>query len=166
MIDPDEQDATGVFKWLVALPCRAEVCDGLDNDCSGAADDGPDGDGDGAAACDCAPADGGTYAIPGEVTGLTIDADARTLRWNSATQAAGSSTLHNVLRGSLRELPVGGGASETCLSVGQAAATLADPAVPIQHEGFWYLVRGRNACGVGTYGASSGGVERISVTCP
>jgi hypothetical protein len=35
---------------------------------------------------------------------------------------------------------------------------------------YWYLVRGRNACGIGTYGfrgvGSVSGPERTSNTCP
>jgi hypothetical protein len=33
-------------------------------------------------------------------------------------------------------------------------------------SGFWYLVRGRNACGTGTYGLESTGRERIVAACP
>ncbi|MES2645054.1 MAG: MopE-related protein [Myxococcota bacterium] len=57
-VDCDDQDAT-------VNPLAAELCgDAVDNDCSGAADDGADADGDGAHACDdCDDADG--FAFPG-----------------------------------------------------------------------------------------------------
>jgi len=33
-------------------------------------------------------------------------------------------------------------------------------------SGFYYLVRGVNVCGVGSYGADSAGAERTSPACP
>lgn len=41
----------------------------------------------------------------------------------------------------------------------------ADLEIPAPARGYWYLYRGRNACGLGTYGFASGGTERISTAC-
>ncbi len=70
-VDCDDLDAT-------VNPGATDRCgDGLDQDCSGAADDGPDLDGDGADACvDCDDADG--FAFPGAAeacNGLDDDCD-------------------------------------------------------------------------------------------
>ena len=43
-----------------------------------------------------------------------------------------------------------GAYSGTCLP-GGAAGTMADPASPGARDGFWYLVRGKNACGKQRY---------------
>jgi hypothetical protein len=61
------------------------------------------------------------------------------------------------------QLPVGSGASEICL--GAFASTATDTAVPATGASFWYLVRGRNACGSGSYGTGQGG-PRITPVCP
>ncbi len=115
-------------------------------------------------ACDCAPLDPGVNAVPSEVTGLGAGAaGGLTLSWDAAT-GAGSATVHDVIRGSLAELPVGGGAGEFCLASGIAAATATDGAVPGPGDGFWYLVRGRNACGSGPYGPAA--LPRLSTACP
>jgi len=47
-----------------------------------------------------------------------------------------------------------------------SAATAVDPDEPASGEGFWYLVRGRNVCGSGTYGYHSDGTENSTTTCP
>jgi hypothetical protein len=92
-------------------------------------------------------------------------ADKVTLRWNSAAPGAGTATVHEVLRGALSQLPVGSGASEVCLASAGVGTTTTDPEGPSQGQGFWYLVRGSNACGVGTYGAATSGT-RVSSACP
>ncbi len=96
-----------------------------------------------------------------EVSGLVALADKETLEW--APSAPGA--LYDVVRGLTSELPVGAGASETCVAGSHAATSLADDAVPPAGESSWYLVRGRNACGVGTYGEESGGEERATAAC-
>ncbi|MEW5807642.1 MAG: hypothetical protein AB1756_09900, partial [Acidobacteriota bacterium] len=127
----------------------------------------PDGDSDGMAdACDCAPADEGATKAPSEVRNLRLGWDKKTLTWYSAASGAGQGTVHDVLRFSLSELPVGTGPSETCLASGVEEGRAEDSQSPVAGEGFGYLVRGRNSCGVGTYGFSSDGSERTSDACP
>jgi len=118
-----------------------------------------DADGDGRDnLADCRPDDPTLIAPPGEVAGLLFAADRTTLMWDSAQPSAGSATVHQVLRGA--QLPVGSGA-EACLSPGTPASSVADAELPSAGAGFWYLVRARNACGVGSYGAA-----RTSGACP
>jgi hypothetical protein len=97
---------------------------------------------------------------------VTFAADRLTLSWNSAAPQAGTGTTHQVLRGAVQGLPVGGAGAETCLSGGTPATSLGDPAVPLIGTAFWYLVRGVNSCGAGGYGTTSGGQGRLSSTCP
>lgn len=116
--------------------------------------------------CDCAPTDGTVFAIPVEVAGVTLPPDKSTLNWTSAQPTSGSSTVHDVLRGALAQLPVGSGTGESCVVSGTSAATASDSALPAAGDGFWYLVRARNLCGVGSYGVDSSGVTRSSSACP
>jgi hypothetical protein len=125
----------------------------------------PDDDNDGVAdGADCAPEKAGSFALPREVTGVTFAANKATLQWNSAAAGAGTATVHEVLRGAVSQLPVGAGASETCLATVVGTATV-DASRPPAGQGFWYLVRGHNDCGDGTYGAATAGT-RVSSICP
>ena len=95
-----------------------------------------------------------------------IGADA-VLEWNLAP----NSTSSDVLRGVVRGLPVGsGGAGERCLLHDTVARTLTDADRPAPGESFWYLVRGENLCGSGTYGFETRNgapaAPRVSATCP
>lgn len=40
-----------------------------------------------------------------------------------------------------------------------------DASVPAPGSGYWYLYRGRNACGTGSYGYATSAAERISTVC-
>ncbi len=90
-----------------------------------------------------------------------------TIDWLPASGATG----HDVLRGLLSGLPVGpGGGDEVCLADNVAAPTASDTTIPAVGSPFWYLVRGENPCGVGSYGFAgilgATGAPRISTTCP
>jgi titin len=128
--------------------------DQLDTDSDGAGDE-----------CDCLPEDPGSSAIPGEVAGQLFAADKQTISWGPLVPNPGAATVFDVARGSLSGLPVDGGADESCVawSSGTSATDSTDPAAS---QGFWYVVRGRNACGSGTYGFATGGAERVPVSCP
>jgi len=117
-------------------------------------------------ACDCAPMNAGAFAAPGEVTDLEFGVDAATLSWASAAPGAGAGTVHDVARGAAHQLPVGSGAGENCLGHGIADDSAVYPAVPATRTGYWYLVRGRNFCGDGTWGSRSDGTPRATAVCP
>lgn len=116
--------------------------------------------------CDCAPSDPTVFAVPSEVGNLKIATDCETISWSSAAAHSGTSTLYDLSRGSLWHLPVGGaGAPETCIESKTPIPKAVDPAIPTPGDGFWYLVRGRNSCGLGTYGEESAGPERLTAVC-
>ena len=125
-----------------------------------------DDDGDGLSECegDCNDVDPGAFSVPAEVAGLIFAGDAETLEWDSAAPGAGSSTVHDVIRGTLDQPAVG--FSELCIAPGVFGNSVMDSETPEAGEGFWYLVRGRNICGPGPYGFQSNGTERTSAACP
>jgi hypothetical protein len=114
---------------------------------------------------DCAASDAAAFAVPGEIRGVRIDTPGL-LSWTTEATRSGGGTRYDVLRGDLSELPVGSGRSETCRLDDGGDLPLIDPASPAVGRGFYYLVRGTNACGAGTYGASSTAAERVSSACP
>lgn len=106
---------------------------------------------------------------PGEVSSLRFAADRSTLAWDPLAGAP-AGTVYDLARGPVGQLPVGAGAAETCLASGLPATSTSDAILPGVGQGFWFLVRGRNSCGTGTYGyATVNGLpvtERITPTCP
>ena len=108
------------------------------------------------------------FAAPGEIGLLWLGSEGEDNRldWCSAELGAGSGTLYDVARGAVGEFPVGSGASELCVGPGLTQPTMTDLGLPTARTGFWYLVRGRNACAIGTYGFRSNAVERTTFACP
>jgi len=109
---------------------------------------------------DCFPSDPGSFAAPPEVHAL-LAADAGGgslgLSWESLDPVVGPAAVYDIVTGTVSELRADSGfARASCL-----ASELADtPATdnrpgPTSGEAFYYLVRGRNACGFGTYGDGS-----------
>jgi concanavalin A-like lectin/glucanase superfamily protein len=141
----------------------ADNCPGVSNPVQADAD--ADGAGD---ACDCAPADSSVFTAPGDFSGprLGEGGDHDLLDWCADELKVGPGTTYDVLRGSVHELPVGSGPSETCLQDNLTSPTIIDTQIPVAGRAFFYLVRGMNACGVGSWGFQSDGAERLSATCP
>jgi hypothetical protein len=89
------------------------------------------------------------------------------LTWNVADGASRSS----VLRGLVSGLPVGaGGSGERCLVDNTELSAITDAELPPVGDSFWYLVRGENVSGNGSYGFEGArgvpGAPRESATCP
>jgi len=125
------------------------------------ADQDVDGLGD---ACDCAPADGSIFGIPGEVAATLAFSDGagQALTWAGATAA----TSHEVYRG---ERPAGGAFPESfsCWQSALPAPSASVPEVPGPGQLFAYLAAGRNCFGPGAAGSASSGAPRaILPTCP
>jgi photosystem II stability/assembly factor-like uncharacterized protein len=118
---------------------------------------------------DCALADPGAFAAPGEVPSLGVaktGVDTALLSWSSLAAAAGPGTVYDVAVGDLSSLAPSGTASSTSLTCGLALNTTSDSAIRPSGSGVYYLVRGRNRCGLGSWGKDSAGVERASGACP
>jgi len=129
-----------------------------------------DGDGDGSNNNeDCALADPGAFAPPGEVDSLGVDRGVgpeAVLGWSSLAATAGTGTLYDVATGAIAELAASGTTQAASLSCGVAGTTLTDAGPLAPGAGRYYLVRGRNVCGLGVWGAASGGSLGNPPVCP
>jgi hypothetical protein len=104
---------------------------------------------------------GTTITAPPETAGVIVAADKATYGWSAAPYA----TRYDVVRGSTSVRRVGSGGEEVCFD-NLASATLVDASSPVPGTGFWYVSRGENDCGIGTFGAQSDGTPRVTTTCP
>src|SRR5262249_26520749 len=137
-------------------PCHvAGSCDPQAGTCSNPTT-APDGtscdDGDACTvddACGGGACGGTAITAPAQTTDLAASADKSTLTWSETAYA----TRYNVVRGTPAAFPVGSGADEVCFD-DLATTSLSDAAVPDPGVGFWYLSRGENTCGVGSWGGS------------
>jgi hypothetical protein len=112
-------------------------------------------------ACSAGTCGGTSITPPDETQSLAVAGDKVTLTWSPATYA----TRYDVVRGDIASFPVGpGGADEICFD-DLAAPSLTDPTLPVPDSGFWYLSRGENSCGIGTFGDATDG-PRVTTTCP
>jgi hypothetical protein len=104
---------------------------------------------------DCNDTDATVWSAPSDVTGMLVAAGAPTaISWGEQAASAGPGTSYDPVAGMLR-LPSGGMDFGSAACYGPAVSSpwtdpQPDPAVG---AGYWYLVRARNACGVGTYGS-------------
>ncbi len=128
-----------------------------------------DGDNDGVSnACDCAATNGGAYAIPGRVRGLSfVGASKSLLKWDTQANAAGTGTRYDLIRGDVATLLGGGGSvsSAECLVRDLSSPLFNDPLTPASGAAVYYLARAKNSCGDGGFGASSSGTNRINTAC-
>jgi len=79
--------------------------------------------------------------------------------YNWALTAAEAQTMFESGSAGACKAALGGTDAETTVP------WVADLATPTPGHGFWYLYRGRNACGAGSYGFATGGAERLSTIC-
>ena len=166
-----ERSATGVLTLGSPQTCGGTTAASRPNnfwgyglvDAYGAIHFGPDADADGIAdACDCLPSDGGVYDVAAEVAGVAFDAAKTTLSWSSQARQAGNGTAYDVVRGDLQTLRATGTiADAACHGTVGTSTSIADAATPAPDAGFYYVVRARNGCGDGGWGAA-----RSHGTCP
>jgi hypothetical protein len=127
-----------------------------------------DGDGSGDL-CDCAPIDASATVAPGEIGRLELGlgSDKSRVEWCSQVSRYGAQTSYDLARGAVELLKTGGGAPQGACVAAASIPKANDPTNPAIGKAFWYLARGRNACGVGTFGYRRSGVERLVFNaCP
>jgi hypothetical protein len=113
-------------------------------------------------ACGSGACSGTPIAAPLETQNVTVAPDKATYGWFAVAFA----TWYDVVRGSLSALPIGpGGGDEVCFD-NLGGPTVNDATVPAPGTGFFYLSRGENSCGNGTWGTQSNGTPRVTTTCP
>ena len=172
------------FTGANCLECGATtvemVCDdGVDTDCDRAIDcedtdcctagvcAWADGDGDTYVACDCDDANPLAWGTPGEVPGLTVKhaaAEGARLTWSPPSQPGGNPALYDLLR---FDDPRDFDGTASCLALSNPTFTaFTDPDPLSIGRAFFYLVRARSACplGTGPLGTDSSGNPRTG-TC-
>jgi hypothetical protein len=137
-------------------PGASEACNGRDDNCSGEADEGFDADFDGHPGCgqDCDDSDGQIWAAPATVGQLLVS-PASLVSWNDLAGVSGPGTSYDLASGSLASTPGIGFASASCLQTGGPNSYPDSRPAPTPGHGFWYLARGRNACGLGSFGSAA-----------
>jgi hypothetical protein len=109
---------------------------------------------------DCALADPGAFAAPPEIASLDVRRIAggnAGLTWPSLAATAGSGTRYDVISGRLSGLRADGtfGAA-SCLANDLPEPSFDDDrGQPPPGDGDYYLVRGQNVCGLGSFGDST-----------
>lgn len=111
------------------------------------------------AGVDCNDSDSTLKSIPPDVAGLALSkvSGATRFAWTSEDPTAGTATNYDFARGllsALRSSGTFGGAACLANDVSDTPYDDASPNPPVG-DGYWYLMRGQNACGTGTYGRSS-----------
>jgi hypothetical protein len=106
---------------------------------------------------DCFPSDPGTFAAPPEALGLMVSeagGGSVTISWDSLDPVVGAGAFYDLVTGSVSQLRSDAGFTRAgCLISGLNDTPFTDSRPgPAPGEAFYYLARGRNGCGVGTYG--------------
>jgi YVTN family beta-propeller protein len=112
---------------------------------------------------DCLPGDPAIWAAPGPDQTVGFESPVRLLL--GFDPDTGASTLFDLASGLLSVLRLDGGVEgAACLAGDVAGTTYDDLRVPPSGDGFYYLIRGANACGVGGYGTGREVLDSLS--CP
>lgn len=123
---------------------------------------GPDEDGDRVSdLLDCAPSDSMTWFAPSEVSGVGAILDATgaaVISWDSLSEVAGPSILYDLVLGTTSSLQATGGFLQgvACGGKDLLGTSVSDSAPVGMGDSRIYLLRGKNGCGIGTYGSGSG----------
>jgi hypothetical protein len=106
---------------------------------------------------DCDTSDPTIFSAPPRVLDLGIGIDATggfQIDWQSLDPVAGEGTVYDVVAGDLQMLRLSRDfSSAVCAASSVADSPIPDPTPdPAVGEGTYFLVRGGNGCGAGTYG--------------
>jgi hypothetical protein len=119
---------------------------------------------------DCRPFDPTLWASPGTSPITLTFTSATTLQWTSLAAAAGPGTTYDLVRGPVSDFrlqpPGSKFAGAVCRLDNASSLTETDADPPAVGEARYYLTRGDNLCGMGSYGLNSGGAERVILACP
>ena len=154
-----------LYQQTAALPGTAFFVfygyrSGLYNDVLFNAWDAEDFDRDGVGVlADCNDNEAAVWASPPEVNGLAVTkaSSGTQIAWSAQASSAGPGTAYDLVSGWLSELRASRSYSGAyCLKNGQQAPPYTDthPGPPVG-DGYYYLLRGDNLCGKGTYGNAS-----------
>ena len=118
---------------------------------------------------DCAPADGQSWSPPVEVAGFHLDGSAPALLiWTDQSSLTGPGIRYDLAGGLLSQLGSSGLAAATsCLAPGLAGTSYSDArANPPTGDGYYYLARSENTCGVGGFGSGRAALDSLACGGP
>ena len=106
---------------------------------------------------DCNDTNSLVWHAPAEVTNIILTGGSPVdLAWDSQAVAAGPETAYDLVSGPLTSAPGTDFPSGVCLQSAIPGTGYSDTrAAPAPGNGFWYLARARNSCGVATYGSAN-----------
>jgi len=130
-----------------------------------------DGDGDGVGnGCDCAPADGAVWGLPGDANGPTLThtppgpGGVTTLAWTApAIGGLPAAMTYDVVRSPAASDFVAAG---VCLESDGGDLQATDPSAPAPGGIFFYVVRPQDACGAGVSHRDGAGTPLPARDCP
>jgi hypothetical protein len=178
--NPGQEDADSDGDGDLCDPCTFDPYNDLDSDgVCGDTDNCPDhanatqidsDSDDHGDACDCQPADPAIWSIPPDIPGLQLVHTALTESTQLSWGSLGAGVAYDVAAGTIAELAIDGGvASASCLVEDEASTSWSDERgdPTVSGTGYYYIIRGENICGTGSYGTTSTGADRSPTSaCP
>jgi len=112
---------------------------------------------------DCDATDAAAWSVPTEVSNVRLAGAGADVTWNDQAPQTGPEVTYDIVGGSLGALRASGLASASCVVTGVAIPAYpgAIPNPP-PGEGFYVLVRAKNTCGSGGFGAGREGLDGLA----
>ncbi len=160
---------------FTVFPGAPQLCDGLNNNCLDGAWPTPpsneaDQDGDGKRICspDCFDTNPQVWAPPQEVVALMMAPGPPTLVSWLQDPTTGPETAYDLVSGTITAAGMLDLSAASCLQTAGPNSYNDSRPSPALATSYWYLARGANSCGVGTYGVGSFGLDRDGIipACP
>ena len=107
---------------------------------------------------DCAAAAADSWGEPTDAIQLSVDRV--DVRWSGLASSIGPGVRYDLLSGDLDSLSIGAPGT-SCLAADTPEATRPDGRIPAPGEGFFYLVRARNACAEGSTGPGRAALDAL-----